>query len=978
MTSFRCQESQSIAGVSQFSDCQMFEDEQESVHAGIREMLGVQAEHLLPLSSGSQSTHLSNFREKAATRIHAPSSIFDDCETVSRLAGIVTSDDESSFLLQAESSTKHTERSEVTKADEKDDFEDFYMESLHSRLNSSHFRRDERSEDYIDFLFEKIEAIACEMDGEPETIRDILDDVFEFLEDSSCGKTSRGRKAFFRRSFESFLQKIDRLAALAPKEMSIEDENQSSKDLLDILCHHFEKIWGGNSEKSNSLFGQLFNKELMSDIAEYFQVFAGQREESKKTGSRVGAPADLPTLLSESDDSCDSTHHKDAPLAKISEEGSLSSDQCSSKKTTPPKKVDEVRLRSELVRRHDFRRLRGNIHGHVSSKAVVEKVVECCDSVNEAFESAGEQISSAGYQLSTIFEGVELEKLWETFTLGASTGHSNASQNQTVPSVEMPKIESDELHNIFDGEMKMIEPDPQRASATLATEPTELEQPKLPEAIERSLDSDQEGVSLSISDKQPSDVSPEYEVVEATSSEDTFASGCGSRRSGTSNSCSSSKRFQQVNEMRKFEIRLKNKIGDAGRLTPNSNATEQTCDETISVKTEYENDNSGRNLKLTDSNSSRIGKMEMLVYLSMQESTRKARTTPEMPAEKSVHLPPEYTRAKSLDAVVSKESPEHSEHVVSQTISLDDLSPSWMIPSFPPRLEEAPDDVFLAPSKFNRTSSFDGKAPVLPETVSSVELDAPLGRASNRSNRSLFVQDSGSISAYSVDEMPSIPYIPTAESEDGEEEMLAMKEQRCLVHMETSDSEGGKRDLRAMKEHACLVLTDSSHESSAGGSDSFLSAEDDENQSMRSRSSTRSRLQRARAMESCAALEDSPDDEVHRVDLSRAKVPATLRGDPQPLPKASSVSVDMIPAGQSWIGMIKALFIGSTTTGGKWIGNQALKVLMLLLYVSVSIASPANDTVKERIAERRRRLDEKIMQKKRSRTVASQAQMVTA
>lgn len=800
-----------------------------------------------------------------------------------------------------------------------------YLDSLHSRLDSTHFRRDEHNEDYIDFLFEKIESVACEMDGQPETVRDILDEAFEFLEDATCGKMARQRHAAFRESFEQFLQQIDRIAALAPNEDSLTGSDEN-KDLLDILCQHFEKAsCNKNHSNANVFVGGLFSKELLVEVLEYFNSCTSRKS------SKQGLKSSVHSLLSVSEASSEGIERFKEPLFKISEEFSfVSSEQ--SHRVTAKKVANRSRLRNELTRRNNFRRLRSNIHGHVSKKHVVKKVAECRDTVNEAFGSAGEHLSEAMAQLATIFENMEMDKLWESFVLGVA--FSSTSQNDDGHD------ESDTTFRLAPSEdlsIERITMDPGthvsaqklgldlRNSATTGSR--ELIEPGAVEVHDTCIIMDDPKRCLTSKDRP---------LILSTSSEETFASGCGSGRSG-----SSSRRFQQVDDMKRIKTQFRNKMTEFGRLTPDSQMTEPTCDETISVVSDQANDHvsqpiGARRLKMVDSESSRMDRMEMLVYMSFHDRKEKQHDL------EINHLNESSERSKqalSMDArlIVDKNSAIEN---IPKSVSVDGLPPRPITKtSLPTCPAKTATDVSSVASKVNPSPSLESKP-----CGSFPELDPELGRASNRSNRSLFLQDSGSVSAVSIEETLSIETVPTN---------LSTTMDGVVSHDNIT-----KPNL-SIAESFCesFVSAQQSVDSCESGTNDLLVSQKHEDDSVASFSSARSRIAKSHLPQTSRVLDDVPDDELHRVVKQFSVRPK--QENSRNLNNASTEnSAELVPAGKSWFNLLSDIF--KNKREGSWFGNQTIKVMMLLLYVSASVEATSNASTQERFQERKRQFQERM------------------
>ncbi len=912
-------EADELSGPEAFEEATEFEINMESKH-----------EHLLPIES--DQSMLMDYKPTYQGQI-----MVEEVDSESEHPVLESRNDIAGMTSQ--DTTRHSERTGGRSCHSKETIDPYdYMDSLHSRLGSTHFRRDERNEDYIDFLFEKIESVACEMDGRPETVKDILDEAFEFLEDVACGKMARKRHSTFRASFEQFLQQIDRLAALAPKE-DVRSDPDENKDLLDVLCHHFEKAACDKDSSNANFFGaDLFSKELVVDVLAYVNACTAK----KTTTTTTNVKPSVHSLLSVSEASSEGIERFKDSLFKISEESSfVSSDQ--SLRSGRKKVEDRNSQRDEFMRRNNLRRLRGNIHGRVSKKNIVKKVSECRDTMHEAFGSAGEQISMVGARLVTIFESIEMEKLWETFVLGlafSSTSNNEERSDETDTTFHLAPSEDPSMEHITT-EPEKQEPPHQNLTLEMSTRSRDVIEPRAVDVHDTCM--------IMHDSKHCKDLRDDRDVILATSSEETYASGCGSGRSG-----SSSRRFQQVEDMRKIKKQFKSKMSEFGRLTPDSAMTEPTCDETISVVSDMENEHvvhsmGARRLKMIDSESSRLDRMEMLVYMSIHD--RKEKFLP-MEGHQLTEGSERSREALSVDAAFSSSIPvDHLLQMVPKSVSLDALPPrpTTKKNKMPAGLGNALAEICRSSNRLNQPSSLEGKT-----SGSFVELDPELGRASNRSNRSLFLQDSGSVSAVSIDETFSIPHIATVPSGLLEEDTTKDKDTKPMLSVAESFCES-------------FVSAKQSEDSDESENETQPSTFKQEDESVASFSSAKSRIPKSRSSQIPLVLEEGPEDELHRVISKTRFSQANQEENAQntnAFPQSTAVSTDSGPADKSWFGLVTDMF--KSKGEGSWFGSQTVKVMMLLLYVSASVEATSNAPEKHRFEERKRQFQEKMSKRAQS------------
>lgn len=761
---------------------------------------------------------------------------------------------------------------------------DISQDGIKDGLDSTHYRPDAGSKDCLDFVFEKIEQVACTMDGEKETIKDILDDVFEYFEEIICGEEARERNAAFRESFESFLQGIDHLASLVPKDSKTKDNK--SKDLLDVICQHFEKSKCQDSDTKTSMLNRLVNKGLIDEIFEHIEGGLCNHQRKEHTGSGIQEKK-VRTLLSDSEESQEN-ERLNQPLFKISEEGSIVS-ETSSRASVMQRAARRERIRKELALRNNLRKLRGSIHGHVSTRDVVKKVTECRDTVHEAFGSAGAHLTTAGAQLSTIFEQADMEKFWEVLVLGhavnaSPTNKSDASSQAEALTSSSPSNEVEAGIYITQDQDSALE---------------------CREAYHTQSDSIRD--SENVANKCHHD-----EVVSNSSSSDSYAT---SQRSEKDWNPPQDKQSESCDAgILKYE--LKTKMNEVGRWTPNSAATEQTYDETLSETSSAENGNTDVSLQKGSLDSTRLERMEMLVCLSSPDTRHNRQSD-------SRRTSGRFNRTLSLDGAPSQDSSSESSTVdpsgrkFSRTLSLDHILASTT-KAVPERY------VSIPTSQFRLTPSLDGCS-----TIGSMEPEgAKLRAQSVRAVRTTAQEpefDANSLdSDYSIEEMPSIPYIQTAQSSILVEETTPLEVEAAIV--EDSDSYPNSRSL-----------PQSDGQSVSSGS--VFSA-------------ARIRTVRART-----TADDAPDDELH---LPGRRLHPTGGN----LPKASNASLSMIPRGNLFTS-IADMF--KSNKGARWYENKynlAFKVIMLMIYVGMSVASSGNSSFKEHIEKRKRQLKEKMLNQK--------------
>lgn len=424
--------------------------------------------------------------------------------------------------------------------------------SKHSRrLNSTHFRRDEKNEDVLDFVFERIEHLACTMDDEPETIKDILDEVFEYLEDVACGEIAKERSALLKDSFERFLEGIDQLASLVPKEDC--RKTGKAEDLLDIVCQHIEKS-GCKSGMSGFLLGHLFDKDLMDDVFAHIETGTGckrKKKSKKKRSISSNNPSSssevLGNLLSEAS-SNEEMERINQSLFKISEELSQSSDHLPTRSASAVK-ADRLLNQTELSRRNSLRKLRGNIHGNISTGDVLKKAMEYRDTMQET-------VLQAKAKLEALIEKIEFEKLWDLMVLGAV--HDD---NDDIAIADLESLSVGQSHGFISAPTSETENLVVYRSSFDVVASNRQEQGK-----DLSLHTTFNGLLGSHK------LDPEEErdgIAETTENQ--------SGHSPTPHNPTKSLRD------RRTASNFDHKEKEIGRMTPDSTKTEQTCDETLSV-----------------------------------------------------------------------------------------------------------------------------------------------------------------------------------------------------------------------------------------------------------------------------------------------------------------------------------------------------------------------------------------------------------
>lgn len=762
---------------------------------------------------------------------------------------------------------------------------DSYLESLHTRLESTHFRRDERSEDFIDYLFEKIELVACEMDGEKETLRDILDDTFEFLEDISCGRTAKRRNAKIRASFERFLQSFDKLAAIYPKSDGNKDDKDNSvsrKDLLDLLCDQLERSQCKNHTSN-----------MVSGIAEYFSQCSASTSHTTTavansakeiaTATTSACNHNVDSLMSISEDTGELGHPQlREPLERISEEDTLHSESSRTRTmSTHPYMMQSIlscravppppspqRIREECHRRNSLRRMRGNIHVNVSPTTVATKVEEVKESVEDAFEAATDG-------LATIFENFEMG-IWDMLVLGTN---SNATMNTSD--------EIDTALKEMETAQPMDSPCNHSASTISAVDSLILEEEEEEDASrivvylyddhdyeddEDRLQQNTNGQSLTEEDDPV--------LIHATSSEDTYASGCGSGHKGPA-----AKRFQMVDhQMKKLAGTDTDTIG---RMTPNSHVTGSTCDETVSSDERASPAYVIRQgLVQIPSESGRLERMEMISYMSIHDRSS---------SERSHHM------ALSVGAQPESSNEQHGDappvEISTRSCPADR---TLMMPGFAPRMEKAPEEISFTMNHNMDMASLEVKASLSVDGINIDEqLDMNLGKASNRSSRSILELTA----VPTIEEVPSLPY-PVSTSD----ETFATAQQ----------SIGACTD--ALFYHDLVAAR-------------------------------KARFERKSLIDRC------PDDELHRFAGSGRKCDTPRPGNTQAISKINDSEA-------TWVSLLKAILHG-TKTGSGWVGEQSMKVIVMLLYVSATTAASMSTTksgasMKSKFQEKRKAFEAKM------------------
>lgn len=754
---------------------------------------------------------------------------------------------------------------------------DSYLESLHTRLESTHFRRDEKKEDFIDYLFEKIELLVCEMDGEQETIRDILDDTFEFLEDMTCGRTARRRNASIRASFERFLQSFDKLAAIYPQKAR--GRNAINKaDLLDVLVDHFEKV---------NCMGKV--SDLVGEVEEYLAPIT----DATKAATRVVANAarNAATTCSDAKDDTFSfmsiseetgelpMAHFTQRLPRISEEYSLTSwsSRSRSLRQLPHRqpKLSMQQVRQELNRRNNFKRMRGNIHVHLSKKSVLNKMLEAKETVEDVFEAAGDQ-------LATIFENMEMG-IWDMMVMGAiantdENSHHEVAMSRSLDFLMSGSSEEESETNISQSSTKASSSKPMprvvSTSQSSVIDSTELDE--------------KSNVSVNVEEQND----PAW--IHATSSEDTYASGCGAGSKGPT-----AKRFQMVDHMKKVRSKAA-----TGRWTPDSNVTGSTCDETVSSEERGSPaEHRHRELCSVPSDSVRLERMEMMAYMSIHERSSAIESS-----ESHTHSGRSYP-ALSLDAC-ARESTASTEFS-SRSIPRSAQTPSERTSGLSARLEERPGEISFASCMLDDTP---------PRSIDEGK-DPDLGKASNRSNRSVLVS-SDDVTLMLIEQVDSIPFLSTA--------------------------------------------TDASFVTALQSMD--LSEPEPVNVANKSSSYKSQLLKNWSDQSLLSALEDYPDDELHRTggrkdDDRPSSSPSSFFN------KNPSVSTSVVPVDDtmsSSLAHLMNLFLHGTKVGSGWVGKQAMNAMVMVLFVSASTAMAANGALKAKFQERRRQFDENMTARRQS------------
>jgi hypothetical protein len=752
---------------------------------------------------------------------------------------------------------------------------DSYLESLHTRLESTHFRRDEKKEDFIDYLFEKIELLVCEMDGEQETLRDILDDTFEFLEDMSCGRTARRRNASIRASFERFLQSFDKLAAIYPQKSR--GRNAINKtDMLDAIVDHFEKI--NCMGTVSDLVGEV--GEFLAPITDATKAATGVVASAARNAAMTCSDTkdDAFSFMSISEETGElPMAHFTQRLPRISEEYSLTSWSSRSRSLRQLKprqpKLSMQQVQQELNRRNNLKRMRSNIHVHLSKKTVVNKMMEAKETVEDVFEAAGDQ-------LATIFENMEMG-IWDMLVLGANSSVDSRHEVATSRSLDF----------LMSGSIE----DESEMNASQSS--TRMDDSSIP--VPRVFSNSQTNLMDLSEVDETSDVDPA--LIHATSSEDTYASGCGAGHKGPT-----AKRFQMVDHMKKVRAKA-----STGRWTPDSNVTGSTCDETVSSEERGSPAEGRRELCSVPSDSVRLERMEMMAYMSIHD-----RSSVIDSSDSNTHSGRSY-RALSLDACATEKITGSTEFS-SRSCPRSALITTECTSALSARLEERPGEISFCSRMLDDTPSFEGARSMSIDDGK----DLGLGKASNRSNRSVLVS-SDDVTSMLIEQVDSIPLLSTSTDASFV---------TALQSMDLSEQEP-PHVVNKSNSYKSQLLKNWSDQS-------LLSA-----------------------------LEDYPDDELHRAGgrKNNARPPSS----PSFISKDPYVNPLIVPlddaSSSSWA-HVMTLILHGTKVGSGWVGKQAMNAMVMVLFVSASTAMAANGALKTKFQERRRQFEDKMMERHSNRS----------
>eukprot|EP00934_Nitzschia_sp_Nitz4_P005819 Nitzschia sp. Nitz4//scaffold103_size77763//40980//43334//NITZ4_005445-RA/size77763-processed-gene-0.25-mRNA-1//-1//CDS//3329532328//5809//frame0 len=667
-----------------------------------------------------------------------------------------------------------------------------------SELESIHVRKSSADNKVcFDFIFEKIEQLACTMDDESETVKDVLDEVLEYFVEVFSAEEIKKRNSEWRKSFESFLKQVDHIARLIPKE----EGSENDEDMLDHVCQYLENAVSPRDVEDHRLIDQAFD-QLES-------MLCGDPLPSKHA------------ITKEQKD----PERFNAPLFKISEEGSFVS-ETSSRVKAARRQARQTNIRKEITRRSDMRKLRGNIHSFLTTRDVVKKVSECRDSVHEAIESAGEQFKTTGVQLGTILEHSEMDQLWDMITTGT-------------------------MLDIWDSE-----PLTPRRSATGAPSPRQPTNPT--ENVKETRDSSettQSALHRIAEDPEESEsqgrAQPERDFVLLDPPED----------HSTVDSYPQKKYLQ-----------MQGKITDAGRWTPYSTGTEKTCDETISA------------------DSATFDGLLMIEEVAHSES---------VPGNSSAESGQRFNHTA-----------EPSGRIFSRSIAVDvDKDPAAAASSTVPTVEffSVDEDATQPCDDGASQLTIDLQATTSSTAVPTTEFFSVDEEATQACDDGTFqltfdLHATTSESELSIEDMPSIPYIQTAESSILVEEAFPLEVEAALV--EDGQSVG----------------------------------------------SVRSKLHK-RATKNRYLYDDAPDDELHRP--GRKQIVSEPR-----YPKASSVSLAMIPSG-SIFSAIAEMFGNSAS----WYDSKygvAMRFVLLVVYIGMSMATSTSSTLRAHIIKRRQQLSDKM------------------
>jgi len=570
--------------------------------------------------------------------------------------------------------------------------------------------------------------------------------------------------------------------------------------------------------------------------------------------------------------------------------------------------------------------MRGNIHVHLSKKTVLNKMVQAKETVEDAFDEVGDQ-------LATIFENMEMG-IWDMLVLSADSSLESISRDgfsTTHPSHDRLMSTSSDIESVLHRSPSPTIKDPKSPTAPSTSDYRHTEVGEIAR------------IPLATTSEEYDDPPS----IHATSSEETYTSGCGARRRGVA-----AKRFQMVDEIKKAG----NKDAETGRWTPHSNVTGSTCDETVSSGEggSPTDDHSHLELRLVPSDSMRMDRMEMVAYMSMHErginaveskgaSSHTGRTS------NAVMMLDTSCRGRSaIDMEFSNRS--DSRGVLASTECNIALSP---------RLEEPLEEISFTPTTIKYVPSIEGDTSLNDhESLASSHddhMDISLGKASNRSNRSVLVVSD----VVSMDEVGSLPHTATAASTTPQVSTTAIitsddLPQDNIPH--TSIADDHLPDTSTADDNIHYELT--ADESFATALQSMKLSESEEADFPLANSSFnyKSRLFKNWSDQSLlSAMEEYPDDELHRP-RGRPGTPCPFH-DKKRFIDGSIVRSD--GSSSSFETLLNTILYG-TKVGGGWVGKQAVNTMAVILFVSASSVVAANGALQAKLRQRRQEREEQM------------------